>query len=119
MGCQLLVVGGVQNFCTPPTTSRSPSSASAEIYSVPEDVFRSRTDGPMSPRSAPSSSLRGGVKHIVDMPKGRMGCQAATLNLMTRGDKYKKQCVVVVGGANRDEEDSVSSNSVFVYDCGK
>eukprot|EP00929_Paragymnodinium_shiwhaense_P118964 TRINITY_DN90862_c0_g1_i1.p1 TRINITY_DN90862_c0_g1~~TRINITY_DN90862_c0_g1_i1.p1 ORF type:complete len:554 (+),score=104.19 TRINITY_DN90862_c0_g1_i1:145-1662(+) len=108
IGCRrVLIVGG------------APSMASAEVYNVgilspEEDSCSSLT------QTAAAANARGGSATsscgeaalededgdarplaIADMPEGRMGCQAAVLNLPRPGAKYPVAdypCVVVVGG---------------------
>lgn len=80
---RVLVVGG------------APSLASAEVYQVPTpENSRGMDEGPSMP-------------NVCDMAEGRMGCQAVTIDLPPRDGKYplcSRQCVVVVGGENGDED---------------
>lgn len=88
---RLLVVGG------------APSLASAEMFSVsvpePGDSSAQRSTSSAAP-AGPSS------QQIADMPEGRMGCQAAVINLPSRGGSFPltdRRCAVVVGGERCDE----------------
>ncbi|CAK0900742.1 unnamed protein product [Prorocentrum cordatum] len=62
--------------------------------------------------------------HVGDISEGRMGCQAAVLQLPAPGANYplcSRTCVVVVGGENGEEEleqaDVRQFDSVLVYDA--
>jgi len=80
---RLLVMGG------------APSLASAEVFQVPR-----AGDEPAAGNPAPPSQL------IADMPEGRMGCQAAVVNLPSHKGAFplaNRPCAVVVGGERCDE----------------
>jgi len=92
-GRRLLVVGG------------APSLSSAEVYRVQLPAASSR-------RGANEFSLNGEEQPVqtsdavTDMPDGRMGCQAALINLPAPGGSYPmslRKSVVVVGGERCDE----------------
>eukprot|EP00406_Dinophysis_acuminata_P019920 CAMPEP_0179345318 /NCGR_PEP_ID=MMETSP0797-20121207/71979_1 /TAXON_ID=47934 /ORGANISM="Dinophysis acuminata, Strain DAEP01" /LENGTH=404 /DNA_ID=CAMNT_0021059797 /DNA_START=15 /DNA_END=1229 /DNA_ORIENTATION=+ len=92
----------------------APSLSSAEVYKVPESVGDDAEEQSAEPCS------EGAL--ICSMAEGRMGCQAAVLDLPVPGKPYPvctRRCIVVVGGENGDEEwdESVRQyNSVLVYD---
>eukprot|EP00441_Pelagodinium_beii_P019872 CAMPEP_0197657614 /NCGR_PEP_ID=MMETSP1338-20131121/44738_1 /TAXON_ID=43686 ORGANISM="Pelagodinium beii, Strain RCC1491" /NCGR_SAMPLE_ID=MMETSP1338 /ASSEMBLY_ACC=CAM_ASM_000754 /LENGTH=399 /DNA_ID=CAMNT_0043234027 /DNA_START=69 /DNA_END=1268 /DNA_ORIENTATION=- len=93
---QILIIGG------------APSLASAELYSVRDK----------------NASLDAGspTAHVSSMTEGRMGCQAACLNLPSPGKDFPicdRRCVVVVGGESGDDElesQIRQFSSVLVYD---
>jgi len=80
----ILVVGG------------APSLSSAEVFSMPlpgDSIEEQQTQKDRS-------------KQITDMPEGRMGCQAAVVNLPEPGSSYPltpRKSVVIVGGERCDE----------------
>lgn len=65
---------------------------------------------------------RAGARLVRDMPEGRMGCQAAAMNLPSPGQNYPlctRQCVIVVGGETGDEDWDAhirQFSSILVYD---
>lgn len=86
-GRRLLVVGG------------APSLSSAEVYRV--QLPREGSTRPNSDEEPVQSS-----ESVTDMPDGRMGCQAALINLPAPGANYPmsvRKSVVVVGGERCDE----------------
>jgi len=87
-GRRLLVVGG------------APSLSSAEVYRVDVDgARRNRFSSEEEPQVFTSQAIK-------DMPDGRMGCQAALINLPGPGDKYPmatRKSVVIIGGERCDE----------------
>lgn len=92
----------------------APSLSSCEVYGVPEQA-----DADFPRRAAPRK-LEG--PPICDITEGRMGCQAVAIDLPAPGKSFPlctRQCVVVVGGENGDEDFEGHSrhfNSVLVYD---
>jgi len=95
-GRRLLVVGG------------APSLSSAEVYRVelPREATARRAlrdanrSGDEEPQRVQAS------ESVTDMPDGRMGCQAAMIDLPGSGSKYpmaRKKSVVVIGGERCDE----------------
>lgn len=92
---RLLVIGG------------APSLSTAEIYHVCE-----------------GDDLPEGSQSILDLPEGRMGCQAALLSLPAVGQTYPLAncpCAVIIGGERCDEESADFSrirqfSSVPVFD---
>ncbi|CAE7206393.1 ivns1abpa [Symbiodinium sp. CCMP2592] len=80
---RILVMGG------------APSLSSAEVYHVQK-------------RSPEQSTCHGPQSYeIGDMAEGRMGCQAVAMRLPAPGRTFPtctRQCVVVVGGENGDED---------------
>mmetsp|Transcript_93960 Transcript_93960/g.298285 ORF Transcript_93960/g.298285 Transcript_93960/m.298285 type:complete len:419 (-) Transcript_93960:45-1301(-) len=114
---QILIIGG------------APSLTSAEVYEVPRpsqseaecsgecsEQQGQEQDNDQTPQQAPES------RPIRDMSEGRMGCQAMTMDLPAPGEGFPRctrQCVVVVGGENGDEEWDANIgqfSSVLVYD---
>ncbi|CAE7669751.1 IVNS1ABP [Symbiodinium pilosum] len=101
---RILVMGG------------APSLSSAEVYHVQK-------------RSPDHSSCHMEGLQIGDMAEGRMGCQAVAMRLPAPGRTFPtctRQCVVVVGGENGDEDwsedESTSSlarqfSTVLVFDA--
>lgn len=86
-GRQLLVVGG------------APSLSSAEVYRVDLSSTGSRRAHDEEEASVTSES-------IADMPDGRMGCQAAVLDLPAPGATFPmttRKSVVIIGGERCDE----------------
>lgn len=91
---RLLVVGG------------APSLSSAEVYTVeisPEGSRQPRfhEEDPDHPIEVIQTS-----DSIADMPDGRMGCQAAVIDLPAAGAKYPmsiRKSVVIIGGERCDE----------------
>jgi len=82
--CRLLVVGG------------APSLSSAEVYRVqlPRD------------RNSDEQKKADPLPQVADMPDGRMGCQAAAINLPCEGEHYpmtNRKSVVIIGGERCDE----------------
>jgi len=87
-GRRLLIVGG------------APSLSSAEVYKV--DVSR---EGARRSHSSEEEQVITS-EAIADMPDGRMGCQAALINLPAPGAKYPmatRKSVVIIGGERCDE----------------
>jgi len=94
----------------------APSLSSAEVYRVP-------------PRSDPDecSARRADEANdgpsACDMAEGRMGCQAAQIDLPAPGQTYPlctRPCIVVVGGENGDEDFDArvrQFSSVLVFDA--
>eukprot|EP00931_Biecheleriopsis_adriatica_P109269 TRINITY_DN83546_c0_g1_i1.p1 TRINITY_DN83546_c0_g1~~TRINITY_DN83546_c0_g1_i1.p1 ORF type:complete len:423 (+),score=71.87 TRINITY_DN83546_c0_g1_i1:181-1449(+) len=83
---RILVMGG------------APSLASAEVYHMPKRD---------SPGEETGRDARCQPTVISDMTEGRMGCQAVAMKLPAEGKTFPsctRQCVVVVGGENGDEE---------------
>jgi len=108
---QILVMGG------------APSLASAEVYRVPRvpDAAAAPRRDPESEGcveespaasaaevQAPAAEVEVALpKEVQDMAEGRMGCQAVSMKLPAPGKEYPlctRQCVVVVGGENGDED---------------
>lgn len=95
-GRRLLVVGG------------APSLSSAEVYRVelPREAAARRALRDAN-RSAEEELQRvQASESVTDMPDGRMGCQAAMIDLPGPGSKYpmaRKKSVVVIGGERCDE----------------
>lgn len=86
-GRRLLVVGG------------APSLSSAEVYRVEIPQGGSRRGNNEEEPVVTSQA-------ITDMPDGRMGCQAAVLDLPAPGETYpmaKRKSVVIIGGERCDE----------------
>mmetsp|Transcript_36609 Transcript_36609/g.66372 ORF Transcript_36609/g.66372 Transcript_36609/m.66372 type:complete len:407 (-) Transcript_36609:86-1306(-) len=84
---RILVMGG------------APSLSSAEVYNMPQRSQSSTSCRPSTPLV--------GSHPISDMAEGRMGCQAVTMKLPAPGRSFPtctRQCVVVVGGENGDED---------------
>lgn len=101
---QILIIGG------------APSLSSGEVYRVPEHADPQCSVEAEAPRRSSDRTLIG------DMTEGRMGCQAVTIDLPAPDGKYplcSRQCVVVVGGENGDEDWDANIrqfSSVLVYD---
>lgn len=112
----------------------APSLASAEVYHMPrrgDDSCRSSSSTASTVATIQDFSDRDSItdltQSISDMAEGRMGCQAVTMKLPAPGRSFPvctRQCVVVVGGENGDEEwddegSSVASqfSSVLVFDA--
>jgi len=82
---RLLVVGG------------APSLSSAEVYRVPL---------PGDGEEGKKAEAEARQLHVDDMPEGRMGCQAAVVDLPDQGSSYpltERRCVVIIGGERCDE----------------
>lgn len=85
----------------------APSLSSAEVYHVQKrsaedqgSLFGSLLDPYLLP-------LGDACGQIQDMAEGRMGCQAVVMRLPAPGKTFPtctRQCVVVVGGENGDED---------------
>lgn len=92
-GKDIFIVGG------------APSLSSAEIYSVLPNAVA--IDG--HAEGVPADSFDNSTDRVVDdMVEGRMGCQAAVVQLPPPGGSYpvtKQQSVVVIGGERCDEVD--------------
>eukprot|EP00747_Dinoflagellata_sp_TGD_P209644 gnl/TRDRNA2_/TRDRNA2_83025_c0_seq1.p1 gnl/TRDRNA2_/TRDRNA2_83025_c0~~gnl/TRDRNA2_/TRDRNA2_83025_c0_seq1.p1 ORF type:complete len:515 (-),score=97.38 gnl/TRDRNA2_/TRDRNA2_83025_c0_seq1:48-1472(-) len=102
----------------------APSLASAEIYrvSLPKDSesTQAQEDEKIELEALPA---------VADMAEGRMGCQAAVVELPAPGDSYPmttQRCVVVVGGERCTESTGEGSwprvrqfNCIPVYDIDK
>jgi len=87
---RILVMGG------------APSLASAEVYNMPQIIQNEQPGG-----CRPGSPTSSGSHPIGDMAEGRMGCQAVVMKLPAAGRNFPactRQCVVVVGGENGDED---------------
>jgi hypothetical protein len=89
-GRRLLVVGG------------APSLMSAEVYRVkpPQRRFQGYSVSGDEEEAAVTSEL------VTNMPDGRMGCQAAVIDLPESGGKYPmstRKSVVIIGGERCDE----------------
>lgn len=89
-GRRLLVVGG------------APSLASAEVYRVelPKEGTRRESNDEDAEAVLQTSEA------VTDMPDGRMGCQAALINLPAPGATYPmsmRKSVVIIGGERCDE----------------
>lgn len=101
---RILVIGG------------APSLSSAEVYRVPNPTVCHRPVDHDPECCTPA---------VCDMAEGRMGCQAVALQLPASDSQYPlctRQCVVVVGGENGDEDWDYEQahvrqfSSVLVYD---
>jgi len=89
---RILVIGG------------APSLSSAEVYHVPEagETDAAAQDPPQQQRV---QQLKG--PPVTDMVEGRTGCQAVALELPALDKTYPlctRQCVLVVGGENGDDD---------------
>jgi hypothetical protein len=90
---RLLVVGG------------APSLSSAEVYTVTLPPDGRRAEEEAAGANAEPRRQVAPLK-VVDMPEGRMGCQAAVVSLPGLGCTYPmalRSCVVIVGGERCDE----------------
>jgi len=105
---EILIIGG------------APSLTSAEVYHVPE--MRSDSDSPRCSEGVDGQARNRPPTLISDMTEGRMGCQAVAMDLPSPGKAFPlcdRQCVVVVGGENGDEDWDAQIrqfSSVLVYD---
>jgi len=105
---RILVIGG------------APSLSSAEVYHVPETADQEAAPEPMNHQQV---HLKG--PPVSDMVEGRTGCQAVALELPALDSTYPlctRQCVLVVGGENGDDDWDYDQahvwqfSSVLVYD---
>lgn len=105
---RILVIGG------------APSLSSAEVYHVPETTEQESVPEPVNHQQ---SQLKG--PPVSDMVEGRTGCQAVALELPALDSTYPlctRQCVLVVGGENGDDDWDYEQahvwqfSSVLVYD---
>merc|ERR1740138_668378 len=103
----------------------APSLASVESYQVPESFYQMpESSGTGESQESARNGVAPGFPPVCDMAEGRMGCQAATLELPPPGGAYPlctSRCVVLVGGENGDEDWDSSPvvrqfSSVLVYD---
>lgn len=105
---RILVIGG------------APSLSSAEVYHVPENV-----DAECAQEVVGHQQVREKGSPVSDMVEGRTGCQAVALELPALDKSYPlctRQCVLVVGGENGDDDWDYDQahvwqfNTVLVYD---
>jgi len=97
---RLVIVGG------------APSLSSAEIYdvSLPNDDAALHLAGKLQDQDAAEESRSADTAdciRLADMDEGRMGCQAALVNLPAEGDPYplsNSRCVVIVGGERCNDQ---------------
>jgi len=105
---RILVIGG------------APSLSSAEVYHVPEVA-----EGECVQEAPQQAPVQYKGPPVSDMVEGRTGCQAVALELPALGKSYPlctRQCVLVVGGENGDDDWDYDQahvwqfSSVLVYD---
>lgn len=105
---RILVIGG------------APSLSSAEVYHVPETADAECTQEPVGVQEVGNKG-----PPVSDMVEGRTGCQAVALELPSLDKPYPlctRQCVLVVGGENGDDDWDYDQahvwqfSSVLVYD---
>eukprot|EP00440_Ansanella_granifera_P004447 gb/GFBE01004820.1/.p1 GENE.gb/GFBE01004820.1/~~gb/GFBE01004820.1/.p1 ORF type:complete len:422 (+),score=53.17 gb/GFBE01004820.1/:1-1266(+) len=107
---KILVMGG------------APSLASAELYTVLEEDRSPQCARSVGTLTESASGSQRGSAAVCSMTEGRMGCQAASLHLPSKGKTFPvcdRQCVVVVGGESGDDEVEAQIrqfSSVLVYD---
>jgi len=106
---RILVIGG------------APSLSSAEVYHVPDTASASNQE--QGSEEEERKVIKG--PPVSDMVEGRTGCQAVALELPAMGESYPlctKQCVLVVGGENGDDDWDYDQahvwqfSTVLVYD---
>jgi len=103
---QILIIGG------------SPVESSGEVYCVPE---LKPADSPQRPEE-PAASESPKPPPTCFLTEGRMGCQAVAMKLPALHGDYPlctRQCVLVVGGENGDEDLDIEFRqfrSIPVYD---
>lgn len=93
---RLFVVGG------------APSLSSAEVYRVQlpsSGTEASECGGGSGSSSSEEESSQGPAEEVAGMPDGRMGCQAAVLDLPGRGEQFPmttRKSIVIIGGERCD-----------------
>jgi hypothetical protein len=101
---RILVIGG------------APSLSSAEVYHVPETDDAERSQEEPVEHQSPQSKF---VTPVSDMIEGRTGCQAVALDLPAPDKNYPlctRQCVLVVGGENGDDDWDYDQAQVRQFD---
>mmetsp|Transcript_63327 Transcript_63327/g.185152 ORF Transcript_63327/g.185152 Transcript_63327/m.185152 type:complete len:416 (+) Transcript_63327:187-1434(+) len=104
---QILIIGG------------TPMQSSGEVYRVPEPKRSGAAQAPAGEAPAGRSPKRPPVCRLTE---GRMGCQAVAMKLPAPNRDFPlctRQCVLVVGGENGDEDLDVEFRqfrSIPVYD---
>jgi hypothetical protein len=112
----ILVIGGAPSLST---------SEVCHLHVPPgADVGIGETGAPAEPEAADAPGRRLPALDVGNISEGRMGCQAAVLQLPAPGANYplcSRTCVLVVGGENGEEDleqaDVRQFDSVLAYDA--
>jgi len=112
----ILVIGGAPSLSTS-EVCRPHVTPGADMGGGETGAFAEREAADVPGRRLPTL-------HVGNISEGRMGCQAAVLQLPAPGANYplcSRTCVLVVGGENGEEEsmeaDVRQFDSVLVYDA--